>query len=264
VASRRTAQQRRLVACHPARCGPRRARRKRPAWRSPPTCWTARRRRQAALQPRVRPLLILRPEPGASATAARARAGLTGGLPSRCSRPSRCPGPCREGSFDALLLTSANAVRLAGALPDLPVHAVGETSAARPRRRAEVATVGTAAWKRCSTRCLATSACFTSPARSASCPGPRQHITSVTVYRMVPLPLPAAAAVRGAVVLSTRPPPAAAWPSGAGARAGAGRGDQPGRGNACGSGWERCEAADGAQRPRLAWPRRQAVRGTGP
>ena len=61
----------------------------------------------------MRRLLVLRPEPGASATVERARAAAAS-TPSRfrCSRSSRSSGTRRTpAAFDALLLTSANAVR---------------------------------------------------------------------------------------------------------------------------------------------------------
>ena len=82
----------------------------------------------------MRKLLLLRPEPGLSASAARARAlGL---------EVVTCPlfqvGPVAwdapdPGSFDALLLTSANALRHGGARLDkltaLPVQAIGSATA---------------------------------------------------------------------------------------------------------------------------------------
>ncbi len=84
------------------------------------------------------PLIVLRPEPGASVTAHEARAlGLDA---------HRCPlfaieplawTPPPSGSFDALILTSANAVRHAGGglarYAGLPVHAVGEATAEAAR-----------------------------------------------------------------------------------------------------------------------------------
>lgn len=87
----------------------------------------------------MRKLLILRPEPGASATATAATSlGLN---------PVACPLFAIEpvawsvpdaAAFNALLLTSANAVRHAGAglgqLAALPVVAVGETTAQAARR----------------------------------------------------------------------------------------------------------------------------------
>lgn len=81
----------------------------------------------------MRPLLVLRPEPGAAATAARARElaleAVVAPLFTLTPRAWSPPG----GTPDALLLTSANAVRLAGPLPPawraLPVYAVGRATA---------------------------------------------------------------------------------------------------------------------------------------
>lgn len=86
----------------------------------------------------MRKLLLLRPEPGLSASAARARAL---GLDVICCPLFRveplawdAPGPA---SYDALLLTSANAVRCGGQglerLKELPVRAVGAATAAAAR-----------------------------------------------------------------------------------------------------------------------------------
>jgi uroporphyrinogen-III synthase len=86
----------------------------------------------------MRKLLLLRPEPGLSASAERARAlGL---------EVVACPlfriepvhwDVTDPAAYDALLLTSANAVRHAGVglgrLSDLPVHAVGEATALAAR-----------------------------------------------------------------------------------------------------------------------------------
>ena len=75
--------------------------------------------------------LILRPEPGAGATAARARAG---GLepvvsPLFSVRPLAWEAPPPSG-YDAVLLTSANAARHGGgAFTSLPCYAVGEATA---------------------------------------------------------------------------------------------------------------------------------------
>jgi len=84
------------------------------------------------------PLLVLRPEPGARRTLARAAAL---GLRARAvplfeivALAWDAPDPA---AFDALLLTSANAVRQAGAAlaryQGLPVHAVGAATAAAAR-----------------------------------------------------------------------------------------------------------------------------------
>jgi len=86
----------------------------------------------------MRRLLVLRPESGASATVARARAlGLDAvAIPLFEIEPIAW-NPPDPAMFDALLLTSANAVRQAGAaletLRGLPVHAVGDATAASAR-----------------------------------------------------------------------------------------------------------------------------------
>lgn len=83
----------------------------------------------------MRPLIIVRPEPGASATATAARAaGLDAVIiPLFEVRPLDWQPPDLS-RFDALLLTSANALRHSGAgfdrLRDLPAHCVGQATAA--------------------------------------------------------------------------------------------------------------------------------------
>ncbi|WP_066726775.1 uroporphyrinogen-III synthase [Sphingomonas pituitosa] len=97
-----------------------------------------------------RPIAVLRPEPGNRITAAaiegRGRIALR--LPLFETRPLAWSVPDPLG-FDALILTSANAVRLAGAalgaLRNLPVHAVGEATASAARRaHLDVVAVGSA------------------------------------------------------------------------------------------------------------------------
>jgi uroporphyrinogen-III synthase len=83
----------------------------------------------------VRPLLVLRPEPGAAATLARAvAAGFDAvAAPLFMVAPIAWEPPDPR-DFDALMLTSAHAVRLAGTalvrFHPLPVFAVGEATAA--------------------------------------------------------------------------------------------------------------------------------------
>lgn len=99
-------------------------------------------------------VVVLRPEPGASETVARAaERGLDAvAMPLFQIEPITWRAP-DAGQFDALLLTSANAVRVGGpglaALRDLPVHAVGEATAAAAREAGfDVATVGYAGVER--------------------------------------------------------------------------------------------------------------------
>jgi len=81
------------------------------------------------------PLIVTRADPGGAATAARAAAmGLDARhLPLFAARPLAWTPP-DPAAFDALLLTSARAARLAGPglarLTGLPVHAVGAATAA--------------------------------------------------------------------------------------------------------------------------------------
>ncbi len=80
-------------------------------------------------------LLVIRPQPGADATAARiAKAGYKAQLmPLFAVEPVAWERPSPQ-DYDAILLTSANAVREAGAQLDafahLPAYAVGEVTAA--------------------------------------------------------------------------------------------------------------------------------------
>lgn len=80
------------------------------------------------------PLIVTRPEPGNAATVKRARGlGLDArAMPLFAAHPQGWTVP-KVADFDALLLTSAQAVRLAGPalarLSSLPVHAVGAATA---------------------------------------------------------------------------------------------------------------------------------------
>ena len=96
----------------------------------------------------MRPLLLLRPQPGLAASAARARGlGLTViEAPLFAVEPVAWDVP--NVRPDALLITSANAVRHGGAalanFRDLPVHAVGAATAEAARDAGfEVASTGT-------------------------------------------------------------------------------------------------------------------------
>ena len=86
----------------------------------------------------MRPLVVLRPEPGASRTAAKAEAmGLQVKLiPLFAVVPLVWSAP-DPAEFDGLILTSANAVRHGGEelakLKGLPVYAVGQATAALAR-----------------------------------------------------------------------------------------------------------------------------------
>ena len=96
----------------------------------------------------MRPVLVLRPEPGASATVERARRlGLHAiAVPLFEVEPVEWSAP-DASQFDGLLLTSANAVRHGSeglkVLRDLQVYAVGEATARAAREAgSDVASVG--------------------------------------------------------------------------------------------------------------------------
>lgn len=78
-------------------------------------------------------VLVLRPQPGADRTAARAAAlGLKPVVaPLFTVSPIAWEAP--RGTFDAILFTSAHAARCAGAQTGLPCYAVGEATAAAAR-----------------------------------------------------------------------------------------------------------------------------------
>ena len=95
----------------------------------------------------ARAVFVLRPEPGLAATMERGRAmGLPmEAMPLSAAEPVAWTRPA--GTFDGILLGSANGLRLAGeglrALADLPVHAVGEATAEAARAAGfAVATTG--------------------------------------------------------------------------------------------------------------------------
>ena len=200
----------------------------------------------------MRRLVILRPEPGASATAERARAiGLEPVvMPLFQVEPVDWEAP-DAGSFDALLLTSANAVRHGGdglqKLRQLPVHAVGEATAAAARDAGfDIASTGDAGAERLLGSIESDLRLLHLCGEHRTETPAKQAITAIPVYRATELPLPddfsgiegQAAAVhspragkRLAELAIDRSTIRVAAISEAAA-------------SAAGAGWERCEAAD--------------------
>ena len=146
----------------------------------------------------MKKLFILRPEPGAGASAEKARAlglepevtPLFEVLPVKWMAPD-------PGKYDGLLLTSANAVRHGGEMLDrvksLPVHAVGEATAEAARDAGfAVRTVGTGdvddllGQLAADLRLLHLCGFHRRPPVN-----PRQRITSACVYRAGPATPPA-------------------------------------------------------------------------
>lgn len=204
----------------------------------------------------MRRLVILRPEPGATATVERAKAiGLEAlAMPLFEVEPVEWVAP-DAGSFDALLLTSANSVRHGGggleSLRRLPVYAVGEATAAAAREAGlQVAASGDGGVERLLDSVPAGVRLLHLCGEHRTEPQAARAITAVPVYRSSALP-PAADLRRiedqVAAVHSPR----------AGQRLAELAGKAPidqstvriaaistAAAAAAGPGWERCEAAD--------------------
>jgi uroporphyrinogen-III synthase len=138
----------------------------------------------------MRQLLVLRPEPGASATVERARAlGLDAvAAPLFELEPVAWSAP-DPADFDGLLLTSANAIRLAGPALDglraMPAHAVGKATANAARAVGlTIATTGEGGIEDLLDRLAPRLKLLHLAGEHRRSPAaPRQAITAITVYR---------------------------------------------------------------------------------
>jgi uroporphyrinogen-III synthase len=204
----------------------------------------------------MRRLVILRPEPGASATAARTRAmGLEPvAMPLFEVEPVDWEAP-DAGSFDALLLTSANAVRHGGEglqrFRQLPVYAVGEATAAAAREAGfDIAGTGDSGVERLF-------GSIESDVRLLHLCGEQrteiqagQPLTAIPVYRSTELPLSDDFRRIEGQVVAVHSPRAARRLAELADAASIGRGTvriaaiSEAAASAVGPGWERCEAAD--------------------
>jgi uroporphyrinogen-III synthase len=157
-------------------------------------------------------VLVLRPEPGASATVDKARArGLDAfAIPLFEIEPVDWDAP-DPGSFDGLLLTSANAVRCGGEelkrFRALPAYAVGEATAEAAREAGfDIAATGEAGIDRLlgsiesDLRLLHLCGEERRAAEQA-----RQEITEIPVYRSKPLAEPDLSGAAGSVALIHSP-----------------------------------------------------------
>jgi uroporphyrinogen-III synthase len=160
----------------------------------------------------MRRLLVLRPEPGASATVDKAqKMGLDAvAAPLFVVEPLAWRGP-DPAQFDGLLLTSANAIRHGGgdlaAYRKLPVYAVGEATAAAARDAGfTVANTGDSDIDRLLSsiepglRLLHLCGADRREPNAAT-----QSIHPVAVYCAAPVPAPALPATRGMVALIHSP-----------------------------------------------------------
>lgn len=197
----------------------------------------------------MRRVLVLRPEPGASATVDRARErGLEAiAVPLFEVEPVAwdVPDPAR---FDALLVTSANALRTGGerlqALRGLPVYAVGEATAEAARE----AGFGLAATGDGGVEQLLGS--IDEGLRLLHLCGvdrqaPARQITAIAVYRSVPVPNPDLDAAQGWVALVHSPRAGRRFAELVDDRSGiAIAAISPAAAEAAGTGWECVEAAE--------------------
>ena len=157
-------------------------------------------------------VLVLRPEPGASATVEKARErGLDAiAVPLFAVEPLAWQAPEPIG-FDGLLLTSGNAVRHGGkglqALRRLKVYAVGEATAEAARVAGfNVAATGDAGVDRLlSSIDPDLKLLHLCGADRATPSDARQAITPVAIYRSTPLPAPDLSSVHDSVALVHSP-----------------------------------------------------------
>jgi uroporphyrinogen-III synthase len=160
----------------------------------------------------MRPVLVLRPEPGASATVGRARAlGLDViAAPLFKVEPVEWRAPDASG-FGGLLLTSANALRFGGkqleSLRGLPAYAVGEATAEAAREVGfDLAATGRSDVDRllrsidAGLRLL--HICGADRREPVDA---RQSITPIAVYRAEPIPDPDLSAAAGSIALIHSP-----------------------------------------------------------
>jgi uroporphyrinogen-III synthase len=160
----------------------------------------------------MRRVLVLRPEPGASATVKRARQrGLDAtAVPLFDIEPIEWRAP-EAASFQGLLITSANAVRAAGdqltALSDLKVYAVGDATAQAAREAGfDVAATGDGGVERLLGSIEPDLKLLHLCGEDRRQPlDVRQQITPTVVYRSTPIDTPDFSDARGAVALVHSP-----------------------------------------------------------
>jgi len=153
-------------------------------------------------------VIVLRPEPGASETVNRAKArGLDAfALPLFAIEPINWSAP-EPGGFDALLLTSANAVRFGGeqlaSLRGLPVHAVGKATGEAARDAGfDIASSGDAGVERLLGSLEADLKLLHLCGENRTETGARQEIAAVPVYRSKVIePAPDISAAHGQFVI---------------------------------------------------------------
>ena len=204
----------------------------------------------------MRRLFILRPEPGATASAERARElGLEPVVtPLFEVEPVDWDAP-EAASFDGLLLTSANAVRHGGedlgALRGLRTYAVGEATAEAAREAGfDIASTGDAGLERLLGSIEADLKLLHLCGEQRTEAEARQQITPIVVYRSRELPIPDDLRELGGQAAAVHSPRAGRRLAEATEQLGIDRstvrlaGISKAAAEATGEGWERCEAAE--------------------
>jgi uroporphyrinogen-III synthase len=196
----------------------------------------------------MRRVLVLRPEPGASATVDKARQrgleAIAAPLFEVEAVAWETPDPAQ---FDALLLTSANAVRHGGdglkALLGLPVYAVGEATADAARDAGfDIAAAGDAGVDELLDS-IDPDLRLLHPC-GADHQAPRRPMTTITVYRAIAIPAPDLGGAAGTVALIHSPRAGRRFAELIRDKAGiAVAAISPAAAQAAGAGWERVEAA---------------------
>jgi len=204
----------------------------------------------------MRRLFVLRPEPGAAATVDRARELSLEAVAMPLFNVEPLPWTAPEAaSFDGLLITSANALRHGGeqlhSLRGLKVHAVGEATAEAAREAGfDIASSGKAGVERLLGSIEADTRLLHLCGQDRTEIEARQQTCAVPVYKAVALrPPPDLRSLEGATA-AIHSPRAGARLAELAEEAGLDRGKvrlaaiSQAAGEACGPGWERCEAAD--------------------
>ena len=199
----------------------------------------------------MRKLLLLRPEPGLSVSAERARAlGLDViTCPLFRVEPVEWAAP-DPADYDALLLTSANAVRHGGkslaALQALPVHAVGAATAAAAQDAGfQVETIGSGNAAEVLATLPASLRLLHLAGGDRAALANDHQIDVRIVYRSVPIETPALPPLDGSVAAVHSPRAGARLAEVADSRRGTAiAAISAAAGEACGNGWERVAVAE--------------------
>jgi uroporphyrinogen-III synthase len=160
----------------------------------------------------MRRLVILRPEPGATETVERAKQRGLDAVAIPVFTIESLPWEVPEASgFDALLLTSANAMRQGGEglvqLRGLPVHAVGEATAKAARDAGfDIASSGDSGVDRLLASIEPELRLLHLCGEEAKAPvDAPQRITRIAVYRSTPIDAPDLTPIGGAVAIVHSP-----------------------------------------------------------